>query len=365
VVGARRSSLAAVVALALLGACGTTRAYAPDPGAYDRVPAAWDGALRAARLDFDRGDPASAFDLLAPLAEERPQVLPVRVFLQEVELALLTTTGRAGALEAEPARAQAALFARYRDALQAQATPEGYVLAARLAPEGEQALAMLEQARVLDERCVWAHYGRAWWLYTLRRFKEAREEVRAALRLDGGHLPTMRLHATMLAGAGDVEDSAHVLEEWLERTADDPLFASYDRADALLDLAAIEVLLDHPKDALEHLSELDPRAVRDPLRAEEVRAAAHEARGEVSRALAALDRARAIEPRALLPLVQQAMLLEKAGDREGERAVWQRLLELTESDRDSQDDASAIDFEAALFRLQAHTRLERLALAQP
>jgi tetratricopeptide (TPR) repeat protein len=370
-VGAWASSAAVAVAFALLAqlaACGSTRAYVPDPGVYDRIPAAWRESLSAARLAFERGDAHTAYTLVAPLALERPRLVSVRTFLQELELELLTREGRLGELvAASPAEARTALAQEYERAAETRPTAEDYVLAARLAAGGESALALLDEADEVDPRCVWVHYARAWWRFGLRRFKDARESLRAALRLDGGHLPSIRLHATLLAGAGEYEGAAGALEVWLERTADDPLYAAAERADALLDLAAAEVLRGRPKQALERLDELDPRAVRDPVRSEEVRASAYQARGELTRALEAVARAAEQRPDALLPLVQRALLLQAAGDVEGERKTWLRLLELTESlpAASANEDPAALDFDAALFRLQAHTRLERLARVAP
>ena len=349
----------------LLLSCRSPLTFIATPGPYDQVPPTWFADLASARLAFDRGDAHTALALVAPLSIEQQRVLPVRLFLQDIELTLLESEGRVGTLVAGTSAEARGILARYyEDQADAKAAAEGYVLAARLAPDGEAALALLAEADTIDPRCVWVHYGRAWWYFVLRRFKEARESLRTALRLDNGHLPSLRLTATIVAGAGESEDAARVLEVWLERTAENPLFAAVDRADALLDLAALEVLLDEPKKALKLLEQLDPRAVRDPARAEEVRAAAHEARGELTRALEAVSRASALRPGALLPLVQQAVLLQAAGDVEGERKSWQRLLELTEQAPPS-DDPSAIDFEAALFSLQAHTRLARLARASP
>ena len=346
---------------ALLAACGAPLTFVATPGPYDLVPPAWSADLSAARLSFERGDAHTAYALVAPLCIQQPRILPVRVFLQDVELALLQSEGQVGELVASSdADARTVLARYYEEQSDAQAVAEGCVLAARLAADGEAALALLSEADTIDPRCVWVHYGRAWWFFVLRRFKEARESLRTALRLDNGHLPSLRLTATIVAGAGESEDAAAVLEVWLERTADNPLFAAADRADALLDLAALEVLLDEPKKALRLLEQLDPRAMRDPARAEEVRAAAHEARGELTRALEAVSRASALRPGVLLPLVQQALLLHAAGDSEGERKTWLRLLELSEQAPESED-AAALDFEAALFRLQAHTRLARLA----
>jgi tetratricopeptide (TPR) repeat protein len=349
----------------LLAACGTPRSYRADPGPYDRVPPEWHAPLGAARLAFERGEAHEAFLLVARLCNERPRIVPVRLFLQEIQLHLLEREGRVGDLLAGVGEARAVLAASYERLAESEPRAEGYVLAARLCADGEQALALLDEADAIDARCVWVHYARAWWRYRLRRFKEARESLRVALRLDGGHLPSLRLNATMLAGAGDSEQAAATLEVWLERSSDDPLYAAAERAEALLDLAALQVLLDEPGEALNLLEELDPRAVRDPVRAEVVRAAAHELRGERARALEAVNRAHALDPGALLPLVQRALVLEGAGDPEGERDAWLRLLELTERTEPKPEaaDLASIDFEGALFRLQARTRLERLAAA--
>lgn len=338
-----------------------------DPGPYDRVPLPWGARLASARLAFERGDPHRAFAEVAPLVQEERRNLPVRVFLQEIELALLAGEGRLGDLvAASPEEARAALARRYEDTAEGGLRAEDYVLAARLADDADAALSLLEEADTLDPRCIWVHYGRAWWRYRARRFKEARESLRAAQRLDRGHLPSLRLHATMLAGAGDIEEAVAALEVWLARTAEDPLYSGAERADALLDLAALRVLADEPRAALELLAELDPRAVRDAQRAEAVRAAALEMRGDREGALAAVARAAALRPDELLPLVQKAMLLASAGDAAGERAAWLELLARTEGEAASgpeEGEPAVLDFEAALFRLQARARLARLTRA--
>jgi len=359
----REGAWACAVA-ALLLACRSPITFVANPGPYDQVPPTWIAGLASARLAFERGDSHSALTIVAPLCLEQPRVLPVRIFLQDIELSLLASEGHVGSLVASSsAEARSVLASYYEDQADSRAAAEGYVLAARLAPGPETALALLAEADTIDPRCVWVHYGRAWWYFVMRRYKEAREALRTALRLDNGHLPSLRLTATIVAGAGESEDAARVLEVWLERTAENPLYAGVDRADALLDLAALEVMLDEPKKALKLLEELDPRAERDPARAEEVRAAAHEARGEVSKALESVNRASALHPGALLPLVQQAVLLQAAGDVEGERKSWERLLELAE--QAPSNPSTGPDFEAALFSLQAHVRLARLARESP
>lgn len=345
-----------------LAACGTARSFVANPGDYDRVPAAWQGDLSRARVAFERGELAVAQELVAPLAAQRPELLPVRLFLQEIELARLTLEGQLGELRASgPEEARAVLFEREDRLADLRPRAEGCVLAARLAPDATTALALLLEADTIDPRCVWVAYARAWWHLRARDFKPARERLEQALTLDPGHRPSMRLSATLSAGAGDYEQAAVALEVWLERTAGDPLTSSAERADALLDLAAVRVLLGESDDALELFDSLDPRALRDPVRVEAVRAAALAASGEPAEALAATARAVELGPDRLLPLVQAALLHQRAGRVEEERQAWLRLLELTAGPAlAEQSDPAAIDFEAALFRLQARTRLARL-----
>src|SRR5262249_54150588 len=149
---------------ATCASCGAPRAYPSRPGDYDQVPEAWLVPLRAARLAFDRGDPASAYGLVAPLTRERPKVLCGRVFLPEIELAVLTDTGHLGKLAAgSPDEARATLAKEYEARAENAPTAEDYVLAARLAASGQQGLDLLDEANVIDPQCVWVDYARAWW----------------------------------------------------------------------------------------------------------------------------------------------------------------------------------------------------------
>lgn len=353
---------ALALGLIALSSCGTSRSFVAAPGPYDRVPVAWNEGLSRARVAFERGELASAHELVAPLAAERPELLPVRLFLQEIELARLASEGVLGELRAQGAEeARAVLFERDDQAADLRPRAEGYVIAARLAPDATTAQQLLLEADTVDPRCVWVAYARAWWALRARDFKVARERLARALALDPGHRPSMRLAATLSAGAGDYESAAATLEVWLERTADDPLVSAGERADALLDLAAVRVLLGESDEALELFEALDPRALRDPVRVEAVRAAALAASGDSDAALVAAERGAALGPERLLPVVQAALIHQRAGRVAEERQAWLRLIELTASSSESGGaDPAAIDFEAALFRLQARTRLARL-----
>ena len=57
--------------------------------------------------------------------------------------------------------------------------------------------------------------------------------------------------------------------------------------------------------------------------------------------------------------------MTSAGSSSRASMAWLQLLALSEEIDAKTEDPSEIDFEAALFRLHAHTRLARLARAAP
>jgi len=349
----------------IVAGCGATRSYAPDPGPYDRIPAAWDGELALARDAFEEGDLQECHAKLAPLAAAEPTILPVRVFLQDVQLALLGAGREVGGVQVPPGAAQLHLGDIYAQRADANPSSAGYVLAARLCVQGTAALAYLDQASELAPECVWVHYGRGWWLFTLRRFPEAREAIARALDLDGGHMPTMRLHASMLANGGDTADAVDVLELWMARGRGDPLVDPRIRADAQVDLAALLVLEDEAELAIDLLAGIRSDLLPDPARAELVRAAALEDLGLRTLALSAARRAWGIGEDELLALVQQALLQRFEGNTAMERSIWVDVLEQAEArwEPPAAGDAGevgALDFEAILIQLQARARIERI-----
>ena len=346
--------LIAALGLVSLGfGCSTPRAYTSRPGAYDRTPEHWQPLLVEARDAVEEQDLDRAYEILTELAAEDPRIIPVRIFLQETELAL----GRAGRMRVEsPEQAIPWLSSIYLDAAEANPSAEAYVLAARLQGDARMALQLVDQAERLDPRCVWVPYARAWWSFVDYRFTPAEDAVRAAFKLDPGHLPTMRLQAIVLTAAGETSSAIDVLEVWRKRAEHNPLISPEKRGAALLDLASLEVLAGRPREALRHLEKADPRVLTDLGRVEGVRAAAHEARDEFDLAFEAVRRASLEDPEDPLPIVQAAMIYARMGDEEAELATWRELLEHLEA-----SDGPA--FQALLFRLQAITRLQRAELA--
>jgi predicted Zn-dependent protease len=206
---------------------------------------------------------------------------------------------------------------------------------------------------------VWLHYARAFLYYGVHRFPEARASLDEALALDPGHLPCMRLEATMLAGAGEEGLASDVLELWLDRSADDPLVSSEERAEASVDLALLRVLSGSPSTALATLRGIQSGFVDRCPRALLVRAAAHAGRGELEEARQDARRASQLAPDDALPLVQQALLIEGGRRSEAEElALWEELLEQSRAARSQ--GAEGVDLASLLYQLQAHARIERL-----
>ncbi len=349
--------------LALGPACSATSTYRPQPGPYDAVPREWSATLTQARETLERGDVRAAHDLVRPLAAQRPAILPVRIFLQELQVTLLERGESVGGFQvpdgADPALVLGDLYLQRADARPSTAE---YVLAARLAPSGEEALRMLERAQEADATCVWTHYARAHWNARLRRFPEARAAVQAAFDRDPGHLPTMRLHASLLAGASETAEALAVLELWLARTRDDPMTDPTQRANADLDRAALLLLEDEPRRALRVLEDVDRMRVSIPERVDLLRAVALQDLDDRPRALSAARRAYDAAPDQLLPLVHQAMLLNQQGNFTQEEQIWRLLLQIIQERRQRAEEEpdAALDMADLLIQVRANTRLSRL-----
>ena len=359
---------AALLACLLLGsACSSAAPYTSRPGSYDMVPIAWDADLLAARRALDSEDYRTAHDLVLGLVRQAPYLIPVRVLLQDLELGLLFRGEKVGlglAL-AEGSNYAAELGDRYRQ--RAEDTPSAveYVLAARLAPDREEALKLLEEALALDPECVWAHYARAWWAVRERLFPEAREAVEAAFAIDGGHLPSMRLQASLLAAGGETPEATHCLRTWLERTLGSPLVDPGEYAEAQVDLASLHILAGDDGQALRTLGGVNVAVLIDPARTELVRAVALAARGNSSAALKSAEHASAMDSMGLFPLVYRAMLMQRAGDIEAERSAWKSLLAQAQAELQPQplgglELAQPVDFSSLLLELRAHARLGRI-----
>jgi tetratricopeptide (TPR) repeat protein len=125
-------------------------------------------------------------------------------------------------------------------------------------------------------------------------------------------------------------------------------------AGAQLDLALIDLAAGELGDAEDALDAIDPAWI-EPWRLHTARAALLHAGGEHERALAEARAARASAPEEVLPVVQEAFLLEDhLGDPAGAALAWARARELA-GERE--------DLAAALEIVRARVRIERLERA--
>ncbi|MEX1023725.1 MAG: hypothetical protein WD226_01490 [Planctomycetota bacterium] len=346
-----RSRLPALVALVVL-ACGGRRAYAPSPGPYDRIGATGLELMSDACRRLAVGDLDGAESLLFELLELQPRYMNAAILLQELELERLQRAGssleRARRELAERALEFAERHAEEHERLIA------WLLHARLAPDRETATPSLDRAAAIDPRNVWVAYGRAWWAYHDRDFKTARERVREAFAIDGGHLETLRLHARLEAGGGQTKQAIDALRTWIARASQRPSVTPERIAAAEIDLAALLVTEEQPDEALELLATLDVAALpdRERARAELVRAAAFEG-AELDRlALRSAERAGRLDRENLLPYVHRAMLLD-ISDPDAAEETWRELLELAERQRRTADTDEERGFQPLLLELRA------------
>lgn len=313
-------------------------------------------ALAAARDDQAAGRLEQARRRLATLLGGAPDNLELGVVLQDVERQLLERGDPANpqlaeALAGHPEPAEA-LRSLYASRAEASPSVAGFVLAARAETDAIAEQTLLERALELDPSCAWAHYGRAHALLRDRprtdRWVRAREALARALQLDPAHLRARRLEAWIFAQEGDAAAAARALEVWLRRTAGDPRVVRAERLTAQLDLAIAWVMSGHSPEAVSLLAGLEGEPHERSRRLAVLAVALHQD-GQFEAALDAARRAESAEPGSLLPVVQQALLLQHdLGDPEAAEARWRAVAE-----------GGGADLASMLQVLRARVELER------
>lgn len=347
-VPARRRWL--LVGLLLAAAC-TTPTAAPRAGgrgaAADALEPAALALLERALTALDAGSIEDALELLGVLALEHPDHVPAGIWLQEARLA----QARAAPAEGFEGNPHEPLRRAYRERAEAEPGVLAWILAARVEDDPVAALRLLDRALELDPSSVWAHYGRAHVLARRGDLEESGRAVDAALAREPAHLPARRLSAWLAARAGRSEDAVRELESWLAYSGADLLLAPQRRDQARLDLALLLLHAGRTESARRVLDGLEDPAA-DPARRLCAQAVALEARGRFVDALAAARAASEVAPRSVLPMVQEALILERRlGDARQARVAWRRVLELS-------DDSE--DLGILLQRWRAQVHLERL-----
>lgn len=333
----------ALAGLLVLAACGTAR-VAPYPESSTRsdlVAGSELDAFRAARAALEAGDAGAAAEGFARLFALEPSNVPIGMWLQDAQIALV------GGDEA----ARRALVERTEIAAERAPALASCVLAARLSTDRARALAWLDRAEALEPRSPWVAYGRAYLSAAAAEWGETRRWLSRALELDPGHPWARWLEAWLLARDGELADASAVLDRWIESVRDDPRIDARRLFEARLDRVILDAQAGDASSARERLEALRG-APASAGRAAAVAAAIAGALGEWEAALASAREAHGAEPEAVLPLLQEALLLD-LGRRDPvlAEAAWQRVIAVTKTRG---------DLVSLLERTRARARLERL-----
>ncbi len=346
--GARWSPVLATWLLAAACSAPTVNPRAIGRGApADALAPAALALLERGLASLAEGRMEDALELLRALALDHPQHVPVGIWLQEARLSQARSTPAAG-FEGNP---DEPLRRAYRERADAEPSVLALLLAARVEDDPVASLLLLDRALELDPASAWAHYGRAHVLARRGDLDEAGRALDAALAREPAHLPARRLAAWLAARTGRSDEAVGALESWIADCGADLLLVPARRDEARLDLALLLLHAGRTERASQVLGALEGTAA-EPFRRLCAQAVALEARGRYVDALAAARAASTASPRAVLPLVQQALILERRlGDARLAREAWGRVLELSE---DSED------LGLLLQRWRAQVHLERL-----
>lgn len=316
------------------------RDYVPSTSKYDALDADARAALADARAAVDRGELERAREIVDRLAARQPDLIALALWRQDLEFA------------ATPREQLAELALEARRLAEDEPTVVNLLLAARLDADAARATVSLDSALELDRECAWAHYALAYVAARSGRWADARTSLERALALEPGHLSARRLEAAMLARNGQRAEAIAALRAWLAVTRADALIDAPTRVLAQLDLAQLELLEGNQDEAHEILLGLAAEP-NEAVRRLCLLAAIEQARGNPERALTAAREAEARDTEAALPLLQQAMLQEhELDDPAAARRAWQRVLELSSTDK---------DLGALILGLRARVALERAA----
>jgi len=339
-------SKALIAAFLLLPSCwtGALRSIPETNSPYDALPSLALEHLAEARGHLAAGDPAAACSVLSVLAAEFPQNVPVGICNQEAQIALAKERGEA-----------ADLREAYRKRAEEDSSVANLVLAARVEPDSDKAVLLLDRAEKLDPHCAWPSYGKAWLAARAGDWKEVRDRIARAKAADPGHMPTVWLETWMLAREGGLPQAITSLTTWADRARDDPRIDPRLVLAADLDRALLAVLGSDPKLARNILADLKDTTI-DPARRKTIEAGAEQELGDGPAALASASEAARLNSEDLLPVVQQALLHEVwLGDPRSAEAYWKRALEVSRADP---------ALSSLLERVRARVRLERIVQAR-
>ncbi len=311
----------AAVLLALACACGGPRRrpedYGASPERIEALPETARDDFQRVRRALDSGDTGVARAILDALVAARPEDIGGAVMLQELRLELATPQERETIVQAARATAENA------------PTVVNLLLAARVDSDSASARATLARAVLVDPNNAWAHYALAHNAARSGDWAAAQKAIDRALELDPGHRAARRLEAAILARAGQLDEARQALEVWLAVTDDDPRVDTRLRASAQLDLAHLYLLAGKESKARELLLALGS-APSDEIRRLCLLAAVDQALERPADALEDARSAQRADPHALMPLVQEALLLQHDfHDSDAAVVAWRKVLAAT------------------------------------
>lgn len=351
----RRTLLCLLLGLVLWSCSGTSRPWSSGPAAadpYSQLNPAEVVRLRGAIAEIETGESLTARETLKKLVSVAPRDLPSALWYQEARLVSREDRARRFGTGAAVSRTpQAELRDEYREFAEADPTPLGYFLAARLEEDALASRLLLDKALALDPGMLWAHYSLAYGAARGGDWSTARQELDTVFEQDPTHLPSLRLYAWLVAEAGDASAAIDAFEAWLERAPQDLLAGPRTRDRIRFNLALAYNADDSPKRALKLLDELELSTI-EPVRLQAARAVAFQNRGQIAQARSAALAGRRADRDALLPAVQNALLIELwIEDKRAARRAWQEVIELAKAND---------DMAAGLQQFRAEVHLQRL-----
>ena len=300
------------------------------------------------RALMNTGEIHEAYRAFERLCAGAPSNIELGLWKQEVERELLLEGRSPWTGERLAGRSiEGVMEERYAGLLRSQRSAEdtltpdlvaAHVLAARVSTDPEHALTLLESALELDSQCAFAYYAQAHTFLGQRlrvdRWRLAKSSLDRALSLDPSLLRARKLEIWMLSNEGRLTEAALRLEAWLSRTLEDSRVSSHERIDAEIDLALLWVLLDRADRAATLLDSLGGTTHSRERRLAVYAVALHQT-GDKEAALQAARRAEDAQPDSLLPVVQQALLLQQMAHSDLapetvalERERWDRVVQL-------------------------------------
>ncbi len=340
-----------------LAACSSTEKLweaepAPGPRPYEAISDATLDLVRTGILAYEAGKYERAADIFGRASREAPRDLRVAIWLQD---ATLGNSERRAATLGLPLvggnSPKAQLRRQYRRIAEQGESPAAYLLAARLEDDQPSAELLLGRALELDPQMAWAHYALAHVAARGGDLGAVHSELTSTFELDPRHLPALRLLGWAQAAVGEFDAAKAAFEAWLERADEDWLATVTVRNTVKLDLALVYLSAGEPRHAMSLIDELAGERV-DETRRYTAMTSTLDALGRPEEARDLARAAQDLDPEALLPVVQEALLLEfRLNAPWDARAAWRRVIELS---------GGRVDLAAGLQRFRAQVHLQRL-----